>query len=71
MFHPLNVHRSFFLQAKRVLHYQLPPRRFFAWLCGGLSTLDALVVLAWAGLNIVYIYPQYQRGQAKLNGELS
>ena len=45
-----------------MLSYQLPPRRFFRWLCADFSVMDALVVLAWLGLNVAYILPAALRG---------
>ncbi len=42
-------------QVKRILHFELPPRQFWAWWCGGLAVYDALIVLAWAVVNVVYV----------------
>ncbi|KAI7837696.1 hypothetical protein COHA_008489 [Chlorella ohadii] len=38
-------------KARRVLAWQVPPRRFFAYWCDGLSAGEALGVLLWFGLN--------------------
>ena len=42
-------------QVKRVLHYQLPPRGFWFWLCDGLKVYDALVVAAWLAINVLWV----------------
>ncbi|CAL5218771.1 g490 [Coccomyxa viridis] len=39
---------------RRILHYHLPPRGFWAWWCGGMAVYDALVVAAWIAINILY-----------------
>lgn len=38
-------------QVKHALAWQLPPRAFLAYWCGGLSLGEALLVLAWLALN--------------------
>ena len=43
------------LQVKRIMHYQLPPRGFWFWWCDGLQVYDALVVAAWLAVNILYV----------------
>ena len=43
------------LQIKRLLAWQLPPRAFFARWCGGLSVAEAVGVLAWLGLNALWL----------------
>ncbi len=43
-------------QAKRLVWYQLPPRGFWVWACGGLSVFDAAVIIAWTALNIIYVW---------------
>ena len=64
-------------QVKRVLCYQLPPRRFLAEWCGGLSVFDALLVLAWLAINVViieqrvaYVYPMIQGLPASIAARL-
>ena len=42
-------------QGKRVLHFHLPPRNFWNWACGGLAVYDALIILAWAAVNVLYV----------------
>ena len=42
------------MQTRRILHYHLPPRGFWAWWCGGMAVYDALVVAAWIAINILY-----------------
>ncbi len=42
-------------QGKRVLHYHLPPRQFWNWACGGLAVYDALIILAWMAVNVMYV----------------
>ncbi len=42
-------------QVKRMLHYHLPPRGFWSWWCGGMAVYDALVVVAWVIVNILYV----------------
>ncbi|KAK9845990.1 hypothetical protein WJX81_007894 [Elliptochloris bilobata] len=44
------------LLAKRTVWYQLPPRRFWVWACGGLSAFDAIIIVAWTALNVVYVW---------------
>lgn len=39
------------LKIKRALAWQLPPRAFLVYWCGGLSLGEALLVLAWLALN--------------------
>jgi hypothetical protein len=39
-------------QAKRILHY--PLRSGTTW-CGGLAVYDALIVLAWLVVNVLYV----------------
>ena len=39
------------LQVRRALAWQLPPRRFLAYWCDGLNVGEALGVLLWLGLN--------------------
>lgn len=34
--------------------FQLPPRRFFSWFCGGMSVLDALVMSTVIMLNVLW-----------------
>ena len=46
----------FFLQAKRILFFQLYPRRFWAWWCGGLHVLDLLLIAAWLTINMLWVY---------------
>ncbi|CAL8470322.1 g9864 [Coccomyxa elongata] len=41
--------------AKRILHYHLPPRGFWSWWSGGMAVYDALVVVAWITVNILYV----------------
>ena len=36
--------------------YQLPPRDFWVWACGGLSVVDAVIIAAWTALNVVYVW---------------
>jgi len=43
-------------QAKRVIWYQLPPRGFWVWACGGLSVFDAVIIAAWTALNVIYVW---------------
>lgn len=38
-----------------MLHYHLPPRQFWNWACGGLAVYDALIILAWAAVNVMYV----------------
>lgn len=42
------------LQVGRVLAWQIPPRRFFTWWCGGMSVADSLVVAWLLAYNIWY-----------------
>lgn len=39
------------MQVRWALAYQLPPRRFLADWCGGLSAGEALLVAAWLAVN--------------------
>lgn len=50
----LSSHTHGHLQVRRILHYQLPPRGFWTWWCGGLAVYDALVVAAWVAINVIY-----------------
>lgn len=36
--------------------YQLVPRRFWAWWCGGLNVHDAVAVLTWLAINATWMY---------------
>lgn len=44
------------LQAKRILFYQLPSRKFWIWWCGGLHVLDFMLVLTWLAFNLMWAY---------------
>ncbi|KAL4436813.1 hypothetical protein ABPG75_003952 [Micractinium tetrahymenae] len=46
--------------AGRVLAWQLPPRRFFTWWCGGMSVADTLV-LGWLLANNIWYLVFYAR----------
>ena len=48
-------------QVKRVLHYQLPPRRFWFWWSDGFQVYDALVVAAWIAVNVLYVEQRTSR----------
>ena len=48
---PSHIPLPFRTQARRALAWQVPPRRFFAYWCEGLSAGEALGVLLWFGLN--------------------
>ncbi|WIA44569.1 hypothetical protein OEZ86_007294 [Tetradesmus obliquus] len=39
----------------------MPPRRFWLWWCGGLSLADALVVAAWAAINVAWMFAMMDR----------
>ena len=50
------------VQVGRVLAWQAPPRRFFAWWCGGMNVQDLLVlafVLAFNLWYFIYYYTYY------------
>lgn len=36
--------------------YQLPPRDFWVWACGGLTVVDAIIIAAWTALNVIYVW---------------
>ena len=38
-----------------MLHHQLPPQRFWFWWCDGLQVYDAIIVLVWLALNVLYV----------------
>ena len=38
-----------------MLHYHLPPREFWSWWCGGMAVYDALMVVAWIVVNVLYV----------------
>ena len=48
-------------QVKRILHYQLPPRRFWFWWCDGFQVYDALVVALWLAINVIYVQQRVER----------
>ena len=48
-------------QVKRVLHAEVPPRKFWFWWSDGLQVYDALVVAAWVALNVVYVEQRVSR----------
>lgn len=41
------------------MHYELPPRNFWWWLCGGLQTYDALIVMGYLIVNVLYVEQRY------------
>jgi hypothetical protein len=41
-----------FLQLGSFLRFQLPPRRFFTWWCGGMTVIDAFVLGVYLAFNI-------------------
>lgn len=57
---------QFKIQVRRVLSYQLPPYHFWAWLCGGMSVMDALAVAIWIVLNFVWMYERCMRDFANI-----
>lgn len=40
---------------RRALRAQLPPARFWAWWCGGISGADAAVVALWLAVNAIWL----------------
>ena len=44
-----------------MLHYQLPPRRFWFWWCDGFQVYDALVVAVWIAVNVLYVQQRISR----------
>ena len=44
------------LQVKAVLSKSLPPHNLWQWLCGGLTVLDALLVICWAGIMLAWVW---------------
>ena len=44
-----------FLQAYRIAHYELGPRQFWWYWCGGLKVHDAMSVALWLALNILCV----------------
>lgn len=42
-------------QVRAVMGLQLPPYKFWAWWCGGLSVLDALIVVFWVSVASNYL----------------
>ena len=55
-----DVHRQLsdsepLLQAYRVAHYELGPRQFWWYWCGGLKVRDAVVVALWLALNVLCV----------------
>lgn len=42
--------------AHYIAHYQLPPTQFWAHWSGGMSIVDAILVCAWIGLAVCYLY---------------
>ena len=44
-----------FLQAYRVAHYELGPRQFWWYWCGGLKVYDAIAVALWLALNVLCV----------------
>ena len=46
---------SRFLQAHRVAHYELGPRKFWWYWCGGLKVHDAITVALWLALNVLCV----------------
>ena len=41
---------------RRFFFYQLPPRKFWNWMAGGMSVVDLLVWSFWLGLAAVWLY---------------
>ena len=42
-------------QAYRVAHYELGPRKFWWYWCGGLKVHDAISVALWLALNVLCV----------------
>ena len=42
-------------QAHRVAHYELGPRKFWWYWCGGLKVHDAISVALWLALNVLCV----------------
>jgi hypothetical protein len=45
--------------ARLVKQWQIPPRRFFAWWCGGMSALDAFLLALYLAYNAWYFGHYY------------
>jgi hypothetical protein len=57
-------------QAKRIMHTELPPRRFWWWCCGGLKVYDALIVTGCLIVNVLYVEQRYKLYMAGLKRAL-
>lgn len=54
--HPHRTTRIPTSQVRAGLSYQLPPRKLWAWWCGGLSVKEVLWVAFWLGLMVCWLY---------------
>ena len=50
-----------------MLAWQAPPRRFFAWWCGGMTVQDLLVLMFVLAINLWYFITYYQRYAKRLD----
>jgi len=58
-------------KVNRVLHYPLPPRKFWDWWCGGLSVIDALLAAMWLGLAVIYLYHSINRSFTRISAGIT
>ena len=58
------------VQAKRIMHTELPPRSFWWWCCGGLKVYDALIVTGYLIVNVLYVEQRYELYMAGLKRAL-
>ena len=57
------------LQLKRFFAIELPPVGFWQWLCGGLSVLDAILVVLWLCLALTWVWGESATRVSRLKSQ--